>query len=89
VKALKEATGDSDAWYYLGLSLHRAGEIKDARKAIEKAISLKPDFAPSDTAMAYMQLLSNDDKGAVKNAERRWRSIRRIMNRSISPVWLV
>jgi Flp pilus assembly protein TadD len=70
VKALKEATGDSDAWYYLGLSLHRAGEIKDARKAIEKAISLKPDFAPSDTAMAYMQLLSNDDKGAVKNAEK-------------------
>jgi TonB family protein len=74
VKALKEAVKkqreDSDAWYYLGLSLLRAGEIKDARKAFEKTISLKPDFAPAYAAMAYFQLLGNDNKGAVKNAEK-------------------
>ena len=74
VEALKEAVKkqqkDSDAWYYLGLSLHRAGNIKDARKAFEKTISLRPDFAPSYTAMAYMQLLNYDDKGAMKNAEK-------------------
>src|SRR5262245_16975131 len=54
-EAVKKQQSDSDAWHYLGLSLHRVGEIKDARKAIEKAISLRPDFAPSYTAMAYMQ----------------------------------
>jgi len=68
--AVKKQQKDSDAWYYLGLSLHRVGEIKDASKAFEKTISLKPDFAPGYTAMAYMQLFSNDYKGAVKNAEK-------------------
>jgi TonB family protein len=74
VEALKEAVKkrqkDSDAWYHLGLSLHRVGEIKGARKAFEKSISLKPDFAPGYTATAYLQLLSNDNRGAVKNAEK-------------------
>jgi tetratricopeptide (TPR) repeat protein len=74
VEALKEAVKkqqrDSDAWYYLGLSLHRDGEIKDARKAFEKTISLRRDFSPAYAAMAYMQLLGNDDNGALKNAER-------------------
>ena len=74
VEALKEAVKkqrkDSDAWYYLGLSLHRVGEIEAARKAFEKTISLRPDFAPGFTAWAYMQLFSNDYKGAVKNAEK-------------------
>jgi tetratricopeptide (TPR) repeat protein len=74
VKTLKEVVkkqgDDSDAWYYLGLSSHRAGKINDARKAFEKAISLRSSFAPAYTALAYMQLLSNDNKGAVKNAEK-------------------
>jgi tetratricopeptide (TPR) repeat protein len=74
VKALKEAVkkqeGDSDAWYYLGLSLNRAGKVEDARKAFEKTISLRPDFAPAYTEMAYIQLLGNDNKEAVKNAEK-------------------
>src|SRR5262249_21329353 len=69
-EAVKKQRKDSEAWYYLGLSLHRVGEIKDARNAFEKAISLKPDFAPGYTAMAYMQLFSDDYKGAVKNAEK-------------------
>src|SRR5262245_52086889 len=74
VKALKEAVkkqqGDIEAWYYLGLSLHGAGKIKDARKAFEKTLSLNPDFARGYAAMAYMQLLGDDSKGAVKNAEK-------------------
>jgi Flp pilus assembly protein TadD len=44
--------------------LHRAGEIKDARKAIEKTISLRPDFAPAYMAISYMQLLGNDNEAA-------------------------
>jgi len=70
-EAVKKRQKDSNAWYYLGLSLHRVGEIRDARKAFEKAISLKPDFAPCYTAMAYMQLLNDDNNGAVKNAEKK------------------
>jgi len=40
VVALKEAVKkkqqrDYDAWYYLAFSLHRVGEIRGARKAIE------------------------------------------------------
>jgi TonB family protein len=74
VKSLREAVkkqrSDSDAWYYLGLSSHRAGKIKDARKAFEKTISLRSDFAPAYAAMAYMHLLGNDNKGALKNAEK-------------------
>jgi TonB family protein len=74
VKALQEAVkkqkSDPDAWYYLGLSLFRAGKTGDARKAFEKTVSLRPDFAPAYTAMAYIQSLGNDNKGAVKNAEK-------------------
>src|SRR5437867_12796839 len=48
VEALKEAVKKqrkaSDAWYYLGLSLPRAGEIEDARKAFDNTISCKPEF---------------------------------------------
>jgi len=74
VEALKEAVkkqgNDSDAWYYLGLSSLRAGKTGDARKAFEKTVLLRPDFAPAYKAMAYLQLLGNDNKGAVKNAEK-------------------
>ncbi|HEX5080973.1 MAG TPA: tetratricopeptide repeat protein, partial [Blastocatellia bacterium] len=69
-KAVKTHQSDSDAWYYLGLSLRRVDKIKDAGKAFEKTISLRPDFAPAYTGMAYMQLLGNDNNEALKNAEK-------------------
>ncbi len=69
-EVLKKQQGDSEAWYYLGLSLHGSGKIKDARKAFEKALSLSPNFAPAYTALAYMHLLGNDNREAVKNAEK-------------------
>jgi hypothetical protein len=34
------------------------------RFAFEKTISLRPDFAPAYTAIAYMQLLGNDNEAA-------------------------
>jgi len=74
VKTLKEAVkkqkSDPVTWYYLGLSSHRVGNLKDAYKAFEMTLSLSPDFAPGYAAMAFMQLLGNDNKGAVKNAEK-------------------
>src|SRR5262249_9111031 len=68
--AVKKQGGDPDAWYYVGLSLHRAGKIKDARQAFGKSLSLRPDFAPAYTAMAFMHLLGDNNKEAAKNAEK-------------------
>src|ERR1044071_7902237 len=36
---------DADAWYYLGLAHARADKPKDARKAFESALKLRPDSA--------------------------------------------
>src|SRR4051812_48194019 len=36
---------DADAWYLLGVALNRSGRHKDARKAFEKAIKLRPGDA--------------------------------------------
>jgi tetratricopeptide (TPR) repeat protein len=69
-EAVKKQKSDPDAWYYLGLSLRNAGKIKDARKVFEKSLSMRPNFAPGHSAMAYACLLDDDNKGAVKNAER-------------------
>ncbi|HWW74798.1 MAG TPA: tetratricopeptide repeat protein, partial [Pyrinomonadaceae bacterium] len=48
VAALKSAAEsrrtDADAWYYYGLALTRARKGKDARKAFERAVKLRPDW---------------------------------------------
>src|SRR5215475_6042755 len=69
-EAVKKRQKDSDAWYYLGLSLRNAGKLKDARKVCEKTLRLRPNFAPGYAAIAYTCLLGNDTKGAVRNAEK-------------------
>ncbi|MFN7950007.1 MAG: tetratricopeptide repeat protein [Blastocatellia bacterium] len=73
VAALKTATkknkNDAEAWHFLGLALHNQGKIKDARKAFERAISLRPDYAPSRAALAYMLLLTNKTAEAKAEAE--------------------
>src|SRR5262245_14353675 len=69
-EAVKKRQKDSDAWYYLGLSLRNAGKLKDARKVFEKTLRLRPNFAPGHAAIAYTCLLGNDAKGAVRNAEK-------------------
>jgi Flp pilus assembly protein TadD len=56
VKLHKE---DANAWLYLGLALNRVGQIKDARKAFEKAVKLLPNSPEAHTGWAYTLLLSD------------------------------
>jgi TonB family protein len=73
VKALRAAVkrdkNDSEAWHYLSLALNRDGDTKGARKAVEKAIELRPDFAPSRAGLAYILLVSDKPGDALREAE--------------------
>ena len=69
-EVIKKQGSDSDAWYYLGLSLRDSGKVKDARKVFERTLSMRPNFARGYTAMAYACLLDGDNKEAVKNVKR-------------------
>src|SRR5262249_45900442 len=71
-RRLYSVSAGSISWCagHIGLSLHRAGKIKDARQAFGKSLSLRPDFAPAYTAMAFMHLLGDNNKEAAKNAEK-------------------
>lgn len=67
--AVKQNKADADAWYFLSLALNRDGDTKGARKAVEKSVQLRPDFAPARTGHAYFLLLSNKLSDALREAE--------------------
>jgi TonB family protein len=73
VKALRAAVKldktDADAWYYLSLALNRGGGLKEARKALENSVKLRPDFAPARAGLAYLLVLSNKLRDALREAE--------------------
>ena len=60
----KQNSTDGDAWYYLGLTYLKTGKEKDASKAFEKAINLKPTDAQARTGLAYSYLLRNDRRAS-------------------------
>lgn len=63
IKALKEVVKkypqDAMAWHYLGLSLVHKDDWKGARKAFEKALALRPDFAAPRANLANILLFTN------------------------------
>jgi Flp pilus assembly protein TadD len=61
---------DADAWYFLGLALSRAGRAKDARKAFEKTLKLRPDDALAHVGLAYSMLLLDKPRDAEREAGR-------------------
>ncbi|HEX8720260.1 MAG TPA: TonB family protein [Pyrinomonadaceae bacterium] len=61
---------DADAWYYLGLALSRADKNKDARKAFEKSLKLRPDSAPARTGLALALLRLGKTRDAAREADR-------------------
>lgn len=69
--AVKENKADADAWYYLGLALNRENETKSARKAFEKAVQLRPDFAAAHAALACTMLLANKSRGDAEHEAQR------------------
>jgi tetratricopeptide (TPR) repeat protein len=59
---------DADAWQYLGIDYYRIGNYKDAKKAFEKVIELRPN---SDSAYSYygnLLLISDEVVKASKAA---------------------
>jgi tetratricopeptide (TPR) repeat protein len=61
---------DSEGWYYLGLSLLQQGNAtKNAAKAFETALSLRPDFPAARTGLSYTLLLRNKLPEAMREAQ--------------------
>jgi len=68
-QAITKDKTDADAWYYFGLALiaHPNG-LKDASKAFETAVKLRPNFAAAHTGLAYALMLRNKTDGAAREA---------------------
>lgn len=52
----KDAKADAEAWYHLGAAYTGLDDPKEARKAFEKAIKLRPDWAPARAGLAAAHL---------------------------------
>jgi TonB family protein len=55
-RAVKERKDDAQAWLHLGIAFSRVGKSKDARKAFEQTIKLKPNLPQAYIGMAYVLL---------------------------------
>ena len=68
-KALRQNKADDEAWYYLGVVLlHQPKEVKNASKAFESALKLRPDFAQAHAGLSYTLLLRNKPSEAIREA---------------------
>jgi TonB family protein len=61
---------DADAWYFLGLSLHREGMFGHSRPAFEKLLTLRPDSADARAKLAFAMILDNESQKAIAMAQR-------------------
>lgn len=73
IKVLKEVVkkhpDDAIAWRYLGLSLARKEDWKTAQKAFERAVTLRPGFAPSRADLANTLLFTKGAGDAERQAK--------------------
>lgn len=61
---------NDEVWYYLGLSLmQQPKEVKQATKAFETALKLRPNFAAAHVGLSYVFLLRNKSYDAMAEAE--------------------
>lgn len=65
---LKQHKEHADAWHILGVAQYNLGKLKDARKAFEQAVLLRPNHQPSRINLAFIALLANDLKKAEQEA---------------------
>ncbi len=68
-KAVKQNKTDGTAWYYLGLTLARRKQAKEAVKALETAVMLEPNSASFHVGLGYALLLRNQDAAALHEAQ--------------------
>jgi predicted Zn-dependent protease len=64
----KKQKQNPDIWHVLGLAQHQLGNLKEARKAFEKAVALRPSHEASRLSLALLYLQINDLKRAEKEA---------------------
>jgi TonB family protein len=70
LKAVKKNKADAEAWYYLGLTLlHQPKELKNASKAFETALNLRPNYGPAYAGLAYSFLLRQKTNDALRKAQ--------------------
>ncbi|PYS93042.1 MAG: hypothetical protein DMF64_06460 [Acidobacteria bacterium] len=67
---VKQQKNDADAWYYLGLTYNRKNDVKQARKAFEHALKLRPQFDAAQTGIAYTLLRGHKLAEAERAANR-------------------
>lgn len=65
---LKQYKEHADAWHILGVAQYNLGKLKDARKAFEQAVLLRPTYEPSRINLAFIALFANDLKKAEQEA---------------------
>lgn len=65
----KKQKDNADAWHYLGLALMKQDKVKDASKAFETAVKLRPQFAAAQVGLAYVSFLGNKPYEATRAVE--------------------
>jgi tetratricopeptide (TPR) repeat protein len=60
---------DADAWYLYGLALNRAGRAKDASRAFEKTLKLRPGDSLAHVGLAYTLLYVRKPRDAEREAQ--------------------
>jgi len=65
---IKRYKDDAEAWHYLGLSLAGQEKWKDARKAFEKEVALRPDSATAHANLSHTLLLTKAINEAGREA---------------------
>ena len=67
---VKKSGAHEEAWYYLGLALtQQPKELKNATKAFETAIKLRPNYAAAHTGLSYVLLRRNKFSDALHEAQ--------------------
>ncbi len=66
----KGAKEDAEAWYHLGAAYTGLDDVKEARKAFERATKLRPDWAPARAGLATAHLTAGRLGDAEHEARR-------------------
>lgn len=68
---VEKNSSDDEGWYQLGLALmQQSREMKDASKAFETALKLRPNFAAAHAGLSHIFLLRNKTYDAISEAEK-------------------
>lgn len=68
--AVKRTKNDPVVWFYLGQALVSFGDLKEARKAFNASLALRPDYANAHASLAYLLLLTGRPGDAEAEAKK-------------------